>query len=99
MFPTPYYTILQSFLVSTAAYVAIGCVVIVIVMPESLNHQMINGVSKLLSVLHQLVEIQDQVLRVTDPGDLSLDLKLAAQIQAMTTGTFSGIQTCKLIWH
>ena len=68
-------------------------------MPESLNHQMINGVSKLLSVLHQLVEIQDQVLRVTDPGDLSPDLKLAAQIQAMTTGTFSGIQTCKLIWH
>ncbi|KAF8505196.1 hypothetical protein JB92DRAFT_2568283, partial [Gautieria morchelliformis] len=48
LFPAANYTILSSFLMSTAASIAIGCAAIVLVFPQSLNHQMLTGVSKLL---------------------------------------------------
>jgi hypothetical protein len=98
LFPAANYTILQSFLISTAAYVAIGCVVIVLVFPESLNHQMLNGVSKLLAVVRQQIEMQEQVLHVADLEELKPESKMATQIQAMTAGTYGGIQKCVFIW-
>jgi Putative ER transporter, 6TM, N-terminal len=82
---------------STAASVAIGCAVIVLVFPESLNHQMLTGVSKLLNVLCQLVEMQEQVLSPPDAEQRDLDSKTPTQFQAMAAGAYGGIEKCTFI--
>ncbi|KAF8530979.1 hypothetical protein JB92DRAFT_3105728 [Gautieria morchelliformis] len=92
LFPAANYTILSSFLMSTAASVAIGCAAIVLVFPESLNHQMLTGVSKLLNVLCQLVEMQEKVLSLPDAEQLDPGSKTPRQFQAMAAGAYGGIE-------
>jgi Putative ER transporter, 6TM, N-terminal len=76
---------------------AIGCTAIVLIYPESLNHQTLTGVSKLLTTLRQLVEIQETVLSTSDPQSLAPGSKVFKQVRAMIAGAFGGIQKCALI--
>lgn len=75
---------------------AIGCTAIMLVFPETLNHQALTGVSKLLTSLRQLVEIQETVLSTSDPQELASGSKVSTKIQGLTAGAFGGIRkgTC-----
>ena len=99
LFPAANYMILRSFLLATAATTAIGCAVIVLVFPESLNHQMLTGVSKLLGCLHRLVEIQETVLTTRDSNDLAPGSKVPTEIQTMLAAVFGGMEKCTALFH
>ncbi|KAF8525171.1 hypothetical protein BU17DRAFT_62876 [Hysterangium stoloniferum] len=92
LFPVPNYTILQSFVSCTAASVAISCVVVVFIFPETLNHSFLNGIAGLISVLRQLIELQERVLTISHPEQPDLASQTASQMQTMRSGALSSLQ-------
>ncbi|KAG8864596.1 hypothetical protein FRB96_005100 [Tulasnella sp. 330] len=64
LFPTPQYSLANSFVVSTAYYVAIGMVAIIFVYPQTLNHEWISGAVKLLDGVKEFIVLQEEVLTV-----------------------------------
>jgi len=74
--------------------VAIGCVVIFLIFPETLNHQYLNSISALLATVRELVEVQDRVLRVTQPAEINPETPMTKEIQGKVAGMIGSIQKC-----
>ncbi|KAG8885135.1 hypothetical protein FRB98_002000 [Tulasnella sp. 332] len=72
LFPTPQYTLLNSFVISTGYYVAAGILVIILVFPQTLNHEWLGGVIKLLDATRDFIALQEEVLNV-DPNEFGTD--------------------------
>ncbi|KAG8931810.1 hypothetical protein FRC02_002104 [Tulasnella sp. 418] len=64
LFPTAQYNLLDTFVISTACYIAIALAVIILIFPETLNHQWMSSYIDLVSAVHELIQIQEKVLQV-----------------------------------
>ncbi|KAI0070747.1 hypothetical protein K474DRAFT_1631398 [Panus rudis PR-1116 ss-1] len=80
LFPFAQYTILNSFLISTSCYIAIGIIVILLVFPETVNHAFLVGTSGLLGQIQGLIEMQEQVL-TTSPNELGENSPLVGKVR------------------
>ncbi|KIO34209.1 hypothetical protein M407DRAFT_17113 [Tulasnella calospora MUT 4182] len=64
LLPTPQYTILNTFVISTAYYVAVGIFCIIFIFPQTLNHQWLGDANAILASLKEIVEAQDEILEL-----------------------------------
>ncbi|KAG9019733.1 hypothetical protein FRB90_011004 [Tulasnella sp. 427] len=85
LIPTPQYTILNTFVISTSYYIAIGIFCIMFIFPQTLNHQWLSDANTILTSLKELVEGQDKVLQLEsdemnrDEGSLYSKLRAKAE--------------------
>lgn len=98
LIPTPQYTILNTFVISTSYYVAVGIFCIALIFPQTLNHQWLGDANAILTTVKELVEAQDQVLELEsdemnrDEGSLYSTLRakaggLVASLEALSGKT------------
>ncbi|EPQ51266.1 hypothetical protein GLOTRDRAFT_66016 [Gloeophyllum trabeum ATCC 11539] len=62
LFPFAQYTLLNSVLISSAAYTGIACIMILLVFPETMAHSYLEGVESVLGICGSLVSVQEDVL-------------------------------------
>ncbi|KAG8864530.1 hypothetical protein FRB96_005033 [Tulasnella sp. 330] len=72
LFPTPQYSLLNSFVISTGYYIAAAMLVIIFVFPQTLNHEWIYGAVKLLGDVDEFMALQEEVLNV-ELDELDMD--------------------------
>lgn len=91
LFPAADYTLIQSFVTSTAASIAISSATIFLIFPETLNHVALKAIKGLLVTIRQLLEIQEDVLKTETPEELREASSLGSKIQGMLAGVFAGM--------
>ncbi|KAG8732844.1 hypothetical protein FRC10_000576 [Ceratobasidium sp. 414] len=96
LFPFAEYLILQTFLVSSSIYMAVGLVTIVLVFPETLSHEWLNSYAGILDLVKSLVDIQEKVL-TDSPEQLDIDTEgnTLSQVNAIQEGTLATFQASK----
>ncbi|KAG8992832.1 hypothetical protein FRB94_006979 [Tulasnella sp. JGI-2019a] len=91
LFPTPQYSLLNSFVISTACYVATGIIVIIIIFPQTLNHEWLGSAVKLLDATKEFIALQEEVLNVeldvceTDPMSDCLLTRMRTKADGLST--------------
>lgn len=90
LFPSANYTLLNSFLIALASYMAIAIVVNIFVFPETMNHACLEGSIALVGGVKALIDKQTQVLQV-DLAELAPGTPLMAGIQGGRSAIIAGI--------
>ncbi|KIY71039.1 hypothetical protein CYLTODRAFT_435413 [Cylindrobasidium torrendii FP15055 ss-10] len=91
LFPNPNYTIAKLFLIPTGFYLAVACVSLILVFPESLNHVYLTTLNDtLVQSMKATLSIQSESLR-TDPTDKSALESLIQRGQAARAGLVGGL--------
>ncbi|CAE6480532.1 unnamed protein product, partial [Rhizoctonia solani] len=85
LFPAAQYLILQTFLVSSSIYIAVGLVTIVLIFPETLSHEWLESYASVLDLVKSLVDLQEKVL--TDSPE-----QLDMETEGNTLSKIDGIQ-------
>ncbi|KAG9080501.1 hypothetical protein FRC06_006502 [Ceratobasidium sp. 370] len=93
LFPFAEYLVLQTFLVSSAIYMAVGLVTIVLVFPETLNHEWLNSYAGVLDLVKSLVDIQEKVL-TDSPEQLDMDTEenTLSKVNVIQEGALAAFQ-------
>ncbi|QRV93943.1 hypothetical protein RhiJN_21961 [Ceratobasidium sp. AG-Ba] len=93
LFPFAEYLILQTFLVSSSIYMAVGLVVIVLIFPESLSHEWLDSFAGILDSVKSLVDIQEKVL-TDDPEQLNMETEgnTLSKVNAIQEGGLAAFQ-------
>ncbi|KAL5631613.1 hypothetical protein ACGC1H_007212 [Rhizoctonia solani] len=89
LFPSGQYLILQTFLVSSSIYIAVGLVTIILIFPETLSHEWLESYASVLDLTKSLVDMQEKVL--TDSPE-----QLDIEIEGNTLSKIDGIQAGSL---
>ncbi|EUC64408.1 fusaric acid resistance-like protein [Rhizoctonia solani AG-3 Rhs1AP] len=89
LFPSGQYLILQTFLVSSSIYIAVGLVTIILIFPETLSHEWLESYASVLDLTKSLVDMQEKVL--TDSPE-----QLNIEIEGNTLSKIDGIQAGSL---
>ncbi|KAJ1304398.1 hypothetical protein OPQ81_005547 [Rhizoctonia solani] len=93
LFPSAQYLILQTFLVSSSIYLAVGLVTIILIFPETLNHEWLESYAGVLDMVKSLVDIQEKVL--TDSSeqlDIDTEDNTLAKIDGVQAGVLAAFQ-------
>ncbi|ELU39286.1 hypothetical protein AG1IA_06672 [Rhizoctonia solani AG-1 IA] len=88
LFPSGQYLILQTFLVSSSIYLAVGLVTIVLIFPETLSHEWLESYAGVLDLVKGLVDMQEKVL--TDNLE-QLDMDTEGNTLSRVDGIQAGI--------
>ncbi|KAG8773968.1 hypothetical protein FRC12_002211 [Ceratobasidium sp. 428] len=93
LFPFAEYLILQTFLVSSSVYMAVGLVTIVLVFPETLSHEWLDSYAGILDLVKSLVDIQEKVL-TDSPEQLDVDTEgnTLSKVNAIQEGALAAFQ-------
>jgi hypothetical protein len=87
---------LQTFLVSSSIYLAVGLVTIVLIFPETLSHEWLESYAGVLDLVKSLVDMQEKVL--TDGQeqlDVSVEGNTLSKIDGIQAGILAAFQGCK----
>ncbi|KZT41392.1 hypothetical protein SISSUDRAFT_305773 [Sistotremastrum suecicum HHB10207 ss-3] len=68
LFPIPHYLLLNSFMISTAMYSAIAIACVLVIFPETLSHQWLNGGVSLVKTFKKMIDIQEEVFAADFAG-------------------------------
>ena len=93
--PTPAYNLLESYAISAAYYLAISFVLIIVVFPQTLNHEWLQDAGNLIGAATALVELQEQVL-ASNPASLNSLLTEKLQSRADVLAKLS--HACKCLY-
>jgi hypothetical protein len=85
LFPTSDYTLLQSMVISSASYIAIACLVTLIVFPRTTNHICMGMISDHLLRIQDMITMQEVVL-ASSPEDLINGTPLSDRVRAQKMG-------------
>ncbi|KAG8751127.1 hypothetical protein FRC11_009675, partial [Ceratobasidium sp. 423] len=93
LFPSGQYLILQTFLVSSSIYIAVGLVTIILIFPETLNHEWLESYAGVLDLIKGLVDIQEKVL-TDSPEKLNMETEdnTLAKVDGIQAGAFLALQ-------
>ncbi|KAG8890358.1 hypothetical protein FRB98_008932 [Tulasnella sp. 332] len=88
LFPAPQYSLVNSFVISAAYYIAAGLFVILFVFPQTLNHEWIGGAIKVLDGVKEFIALQEDVLNIEiDGSDLDpMNDNLRSQMYGKASG-------------
>ena len=81
LLPISDYKLLESFMISLASYIAVACLVTVLVFPETTNHICMSMISGQLSRVKDLITLQEEVLG-SNPTDLAFSAPLMTKVRA-----------------
>ncbi|KAH8103409.1 hypothetical protein BXZ70DRAFT_728472 [Cristinia sonorae] len=84
LFPVSEYMLLNSLMISTGAYAAIGVALIILIFPETMNHAFLVSTSEILGKLKKLVDLQELVLSAR-PSDLDANSPLIQKVVGSRT--------------
>ncbi|CUA73001.1 putative protein C57A7,05 [Schizosaccharomyces pombe 972h-] [Rhizoctonia solani] len=91
LLPTPQYLTMKTFLVSTCVYVAVSLVGIILIFPETLNHEWLNSYTEVLDMVKILVDMQEVVLGQT-VDQLASARGVLAKINGIQDGALAMLQ-------
>ncbi|CAE6440783.1 unnamed protein product [Rhizoctonia solani] len=91
LLPTPQYLTMKTFLVSTCVYVAVSLVCIILIFPETLNHEWLNSYTEVLDMVKILVDMQEVVLGQT-VDQLASARGVLAKINGIQDGALAMLQ-------
>ncbi|EUC58450.1 fusaric acid resistance-like protein [Rhizoctonia solani AG-3 Rhs1AP] len=91
LLPTPQYLTMKTFLVSTCVYVAVSLVSIILIFPETLNHEWLNSYTEVVDMVKILVDMQDMVLSQTT-NQLDSAHAILAKINGIQDGALAMFQ-------
>ncbi|KDN44479.1 hypothetical protein RSAG8_05526, partial [Rhizoctonia solani AG-8 WAC10335] len=93
LFPSGQYLILQTFLVSSSIYIAVGLVTIVLIFPETLSHEWLESYAGVLDLAKSLVDIQEKVL-TDSPEQLNIETEgnTLSKIDGIQAGLLAAFQ-------
>jgi hypothetical protein len=98
LFPFAQYLILQTFLVSSCIYIAVGIVTIVLIFPETLSHEWLESYAGVLDLVKNLVDIQETVL--TDgPEKLNVNAEdsTLSKVNGLQAAVLGAFQACESV--
>lgn len=98
LFPFSEYLILQTFLVSSSIYIAVGIATIVLIFPETLSHEWLESYAGVLDLVKNLVDLQEKVL-TDSPRELDARAEdgTLSKVNALQAGIHGAFQACKLL--
>ncbi|CAE6435306.1 unnamed protein product [Rhizoctonia solani] len=93
LFPSGQYLILQTFLVSSSIYLAVGLVTIILIFPETLSHEWLESYAGVLDLVKSLVDMQEKVL-TDSPEQLDIDTEgnTITKIDGIQAGVLAAFQ-------
>ncbi|KAI0041578.1 hypothetical protein FA95DRAFT_677065 [Auriscalpium vulgare] len=95
LYPFANYYIVNTLSIPISMYIAISCVVIICVFPETVNHAFMDAVSALLSKIEFMVQGQERVLSA-EVEDFVTEHEIVAQLRANRTAMFTIYEGIKL---
>ncbi|CAE6431790.1 unnamed protein product [Rhizoctonia solani] len=93
LFPSGQYLILQTFLVSSSIYLAVGLVTIVLIFPETLSHEWLESYIGVLDLVKSLVDMQEKVLTDSlDQLDMCTEGNTLSKVDGIQAGILAAFQ-------
>ncbi|KAF8608867.1 hypothetical protein BDV93DRAFT_465925 [Ceratobasidium sp. AG-I] len=93
LFPFAQYLILQTFLVSSSIYMAVGLATIVLIFPETLSHEWLDSYAGILDLVKSLIDIQEAVLTDSpEKLDINAENNTLSKVNGIQEGVLAAFQ-------